>query len=407
MGCAAAGRRGETALRPTLKTEAELAAERETRIRAGEIVPTGTPPLEAAAPAGEPAEPAAPPLVPTPGAIQPDILMVNDAVLTVAEILYPLRGKIEEARRAQTRRGLREQVMRWVRSQTQQEIGSLLVYQQAMSKLQDQQKEQLEKTVKRELDERITVEFGGSPARLEAHLAEHNLTLEQYKAKLRRDIVVYQYNRETFLPQIHVRRDELLDYYHRNISKYSSAETRELLLIEAPFEKFLPAGLSWEAAAPAAKAQAKLQAVRHIRAAHAALGEKSFEEAAREFSRGPHAEDGGSWGAIGSPLQPPYEEASRKIFEFQTGQCSEPLETSKGWCIVKCGQIAAAQQKSFADAQEEIRETLKNKRFNEVAADYVMRLAEKATITSPDGFINAALQRVGLPAAPPTARGRP
>ena len=48
------------------------------------------------------------PLIAGPGDIQPDILMVNNSVLTVAEVLYPLRKEIEKARAEQTPEGLRD-----------------------------------------------------------------------------------------------------------------------------------------------------------------------------------------------------------------------------------------------------------------------------------------------------------
>ena len=204
---------------------------------------------------------------------------------------------------------------------------------------------------------------------------------------------VKRYTHETLIPRIHIARHELLAYYRDNLKRFSTNETRELRMIELPYERFLPDGVTWQAASTSAQARAKLQAKRRARTAHEALQHRDFRDLAREHSLGVHAEDGGSWGRIGQPLQPPYDEPSRKIFEFDEGQISEPIETATGCYIVQCGRIEPATKTPFVDVQEELRIELENQRFNKLAADYVFRLAEKATISDLNGFINSAVER--------------
>jgi len=267
------------------------------------------------------------------------------------------------------------------------------VYREAMAELEERQHEVVDKVVERRLQELITRDFGGSTARLDRHLQRYGLTLEQYRMRLRRSLVVSQYTREKLMPQAHVRRDELLAYYRENLARYCTPGTRELLVIEAPFERFLPEGTTWRLASEQVRARARLEAMRHIRRAHAALQDQPFEQVAREFSRGLHAENGGSWGQIGQPLQPPYEEVSKLIFEFDQGQCSAPLETATGWYVVKCGQVQPEQRRPFSAVQEEIRQQLIEQQLNRLTANYIVRLAEKATISSLDQFIAAAVRR--------------
>lgn len=396
-------RRGESrqpppdARRPVIKTEAELAAERAARIEAGQVVPTSAPVVPGADPAAVPRRRLPPPIRPTPGAIEADILMVNNAVLTVAEVLYPLREEIERIRQTQTQAGFRERVRQLARQETQREVGSLLIYAEAMASLSEEQHQVVEKAAQEEVDGRVTREFGGSSARLTSHLAEHGLTVDQFRHLLQRELVVRQYAREKLMPLVQIRRDELWAYYQRNISRYQTPETRELLLVELPFEKLLPEGRQWNTAPQAVRAGAKLTAMRRARAAHEALEERPFEEVAREYSVGPHAEQGGSWGMIGRPLQSPYDQLSRLIFEYEQGQYSEPVETESGWYIVKCGRIEPGSQRAFVDVQDEIRRELMERRFTKLSVDYVLRLAEEATISSLDLFLAAAVQRAEQP----------
>ena len=382
------------ARRPVLKTQAELAAQREERVRAGRVVPT-TAPARLAAEGPVPEKRTLPtPIRTAPGAIEAEILLVNDSVVTLPEVLYPLRERLAEARQTRTREGFAEAARRMLEVRTQQDIGAVLIHGEAMAGLSDPQHAVVEDGVERQVQARISHDFGGSKARFENHLAEHGLITEQYRTQLEREMVARQYTREKLLPRISVRRDELMAYYRENLDSFSSAETRELWLIEAPFEAFLPAGASWARASAGARAQARFRAARHIRAAHQALAEKPFEEVARSESKGVHAAQGGAWGEIGRPLQPPYDQVSALIFEFSEGQYSDPVETDSGWYVVKCGRITPARRVSFIEAQEEIRQKLIEQKFERLSAEYMVELAEKATVSGLDSFLRAGLRRI-------------
>lgn len=326
------------------------------------------------------------------GTIASDVLTVNDTTLAAVEVLYPLWPRLEEVRRRQTPEGFLESARRMIRTQIQQDVGSILIYAEAMSKLEDRHKEALKQAVDQARARRVQVEFGGSSAKLERELKRRGLTLEQYNARLQRDLVVRDYARERLDPQVTLSRDDLLSYYERNLARFRSPATREFRLIEAPFDKFLPDGTTWDSASENVRNQARLKALRHIRTAAETLKVHPFEEVAREYSRGLHAEQGGSWGQIGKPLQPPYDDLSRLIFEYTENQTSEPIETPRGWYIVQCGRIEPERSVSFSDAQEEIRKALSEERFNTLANAFIQRLAAKATISNIEEFTAAALR---------------
>jgi hypothetical protein len=383
------------ARRPVIKTHEELAAERAAQIAAGEVVPTTSParlPGEAThAPARRPATPV---IRPTPGAIEAEALLVNDDVITVAEVLYPIRPRIAEIRKAQTTEGFFESLKTLLRVRTQQAVGSLLIHKQAVAGLSDQQKKIVEEGVEQEYQERISQEYGGSAARFQHHLTDCGLTVAQYRTLLERDMVAREYVREKMMPMVSITRNEILSYYRLNKARFSTEETRELALIEAPFEAFLPPDVVWQTAPEPVRAQARLKAGRHIRAAAEVLTERPFEDVAREYSRGMHAAQGGVWGEITRPLQPPYDGLSKLIFEYQEGQFSEPLETERGWYIVRCSKVTPARNPAFTDVQEEIRETLTEDKFQKLSAEYMTKLASKATMSSLESFLNAAVRRV-------------
>lgn len=335
---------------------------------------------------------------PAPGEIRPDVLLVDDEVLTIAEVLYPLRDELPEARSAGARAP--DALIRLLRRQVQEEVGRMLIEKKAIGKLSEDQKKNLDAFVQRELDERVQKEFGNSHARLTAHLAEYGLTLDQYKRRLQRQFVVQQYTYENIRPQVVVRRDELLEYYQQRAEKMVTPGTRELFLIEAPFDKFLPAGVTWRSATDDARAAARLAATEQIRAAQADLATHPFEEVARARSRGLYAAEGGGWGPIGKPLTGAYAEVSKRLFSMSEGQVSEPIETETGWYIVKCGKVVAESRPGFVESQEKLREEFLNKRFNELASDQIIKLAEKAQISGLESFIREAVRIASDPAWP-------
>lgn len=392
-GCQQASPAPPPAARPTLKTESDLQNERAARIAAGEVVPTSAPALDTA---GKPLPPLTSAPVaprPEPGAIAGDVLLVNDEVITVAEIIYPLRDEIIKTRKEQTPAGARDKITRLIRELTQREIGAILMFREAVGSLEVDQRKILEDNVKRALRQYTDSEFGGSSARLEAHLLENGLEMERYRKLVERDMVVRQYAREKFMSQLSVRREELLEQYRREIEKYTTPETRELYLIEFPFEKFLPEGERWASASNAAQASARLKASRRAREAYEQLPSRPFEDVAREFSLGANASDGGKFGPIGKPLQPPMDVVSKPVFGFSEGQYGEPIETSGGWYIARCGAIHEAHTTPFSDVQDEIRQSLMERRAGQLTSEHFVKLVSKATVSSIDVFLETALRR--------------
>lgn len=380
------------ARRPQLQTEAELREARRERIESGTTVKTSSPDFTPQ-PSAPRRSPRLEPITPGKGAIKPDILLVNDQVVTVAEILYPLWDQLREVHASSTAEGFRAQARRMLRRETQRTIGSLLIYDQARSELSAEQAERLDAMIDKRIEDIVSVQYGGSEARLHARLAEHGLPVEQFRRGLMRDMVVQQYSREKLLPKIQIRRAELLDAYNQRLDEYSRPETRELQMIELPFEAYLPDGASWEQATRMERARAKLTAADKARAAHAALAAQPWEAVVREYSKGLKVDEGGSWGLIGRPLRPPFDELSQRIFGYASGQYSAPIELESGWYIVRCGEIKPAMKKSFVEVQDELRNELMESRFARLSTEYVLDLADKATISSLDTFLDSAIER--------------
>lgn len=332
-------------------------------------------------------------LRPTPGAIRSDVLIVNDATLTADEVLYPLWDELAAARGELSGSALGAHAARLVHAQVQLEVGALLVYAQAIKTLPDSQKQRIQAAVDQELRATVAQRFGDSTARYEKHLSDRGLSLEAIKRRIERQLLVRAYTREMLLPRVVVRRDELLAHFREHASEYAEPETRELLMIAAPYAAFLDEGLAWEQADRPQRLRAKLAARRHMRAVQDELKVHPFREVAQRMSKGPRAAQGGSWGPIAEPLAPPYEQVSAVVFELGTGRVSELIETDRGLYLVSCGAIVPARRYSFMDVQGRIRAELTERRFEALASEYILGLAERATISDLAGFIEIATER--------------
>ena len=339
--------------------------------------------------------------------IQADVLVVNQHFVSVNEVLYGLsqRGGISAVTS-------RDEARRRIIPRVQQEVGTLLIYDKATAKLNERQREAIDAGLTKQIDRRVAVEFENSQARFEQHLGQFGLSRKQHRTWLERQLVARDYLREFVFPQISITRSDLLAAYETRRSAAVGPETRELFLIEAPFAAFLPQGLRWDDADPAARSRAQASAEQQIRRAEAALASgRGFQDVAREFDRGAHQPDGGAWGFIGKPLRSPYDVATRRLFTLKAADRSEPIRSDGGWYIVQCGAVKGGPMKGdFESLQSTLRAELEEQRFNELSIQYLTELAASASISSIESFVETAAQRLmdrgnGAPSGPSLITG--
>ena len=212
--------------------------------------------------------------------------------------------------------------------------------------------------------------------------------------------MIDSYLRDRLLPLVPPpRRNELLDYYQSHRAEFSRPERREMWLIEVPIEEFL----DFRKPITRADEQAATKSAREkIEAAAAALAKgESFEEVAKAYSLGPHREDGGAWGFITAsgdrskgPLQGRWAEPSRILFELESGETSDIIESGKCYFIVRAGKVEPGMEASFQDAQPQIADTLKQQRFARLRADFLQGELDKITIGSLDDFMQKVMNAI-------------
>ncbi|MDX2199768.1 MAG: peptidylprolyl isomerase [Phycisphaerae bacterium] len=337
--------------------------------------------------------PAAKPVTRTPGSVAADILLVNNHSLTVAEALYALPAR---AANVPANADPTDEARMRVFQRVQQDVGALLIYDQAANRLNDRQREALDKAVEQQIHRRVDMEFGGSQARFEAHLADNELSLSQHRDWLKRQFVTRDYLRSVLLPKASITRDDLLAEFEKRKRAPTAPQTRRLRMIAAPHRQFAAESVVWDRATPQQKSAARAAAEAHIRAAETAIaGGRDFADVAGEYDRSPHQADGGDWGYIGKPLRGMFEEPTRRIFSMKTGERSQPIFTGEGAFLVQCEDIrGGAFEGDFESVQHDLRIALEDERFNQVARDYLTKLSESASISSIGDFVEVAAARL-------------
>lgn len=104
-------------------------------------------------------------------------------------------------------------------------------------------------------------------------------------------------------------------------------------------------------------------------------GEKTFEDAAEEFSTCPSGQRGGDLGEFGKgQMVPEFEKAA---FEAEVGQIVGPVVTQFGAHLIKVEAKNEAEVAAFEEVKETIKRNLLQQKQNEVYTDALNALKEK------------------------------
>lgn len=106
-----------------------------------------------------------------------------------------------------------------------------------------------------------------------------------------------------------------------------------------------------------------------------ASGEKSFEEAAKEYSTCPSSEKGGDLGSFGKgQMVKEFEDAA---FSAQIGHVVGPVKTQFGYHLIQVEQKNDAQTSVFEDVSDSIKNILIQQKRNDVYAEKIAQLKAK------------------------------
>lgn len=167
----------------------------------------------------------------------------------------------------------------------------------------------------------------------------------------KRDVLAQLAMRET-MKDVTVSEEEVKEYYDANQAQYQKGTTVSAKHILVTSEE---------------KCNEILAAI--------TSGEKTFEEAAQEFSTCPSGQRGGDLGTFGKgQMVPEFEQAA---FAAEIGQVVGPVKTQFGFHLIKVEGKNEATVASFEEVKENIKRTLVQQKQNQVYNETVAELKEK------------------------------
>ncbi len=191
-------------------------------------------------------------------------------------------------------------------------------------------------------------------------LAAEHLTLEQYKADLKEQLLLLKLVNREVRSGILIDEAELLDYYKRHPGSFSEPESFKVSQI---FFR-LPAD-----AKPSTVSDVKAKALRVLE-----LLQKGgdFRELARQYSEGAEATSGGNLGYFKAGHLFP--EMDQAISKLQVGQFSGLIQSPSGFHILLLDEKKPAQPKPFEAVKDEVREAVYQQRSDELYQQWIKDL---------------------------------
>ena len=161
-----------------------------------------------------------------------------------------------------------------------------------------------------------------------------------------------------------VSHEEMLEYYREHVVDFQfEAKSRweRLMVYKSNFDS------------PAAAHQALVQMGNEV------LGGAPFDAVARRSSQGPNAATGGQydWTTRGSLRSQQIDEL---IFTLPPGKLSRIVEDEEGYHILRVVERIDAGKQPFAEAQDTIKDKIREKRFDQQADEYLERLRKETYV---------------------------
>ena len=354
-----------------------------------------------AEPQAEPqAEPSAPPaaspyegytLLADPQVVEALVLTVDDHVITVNDVLGPLRYQLQAVAKRGDDQTFRAETSRLITEELRRQIGQMLVLTEAERTMGDQEKDYVSQQTEAYLRDMIA-EAGGSRSKLDELLRQEGGSLEETTNAIHRQSMTRFYLQRKFSPQLGATRKELRQYYKAHVEEFSEPTKVKMQILALEYAHSTDGGHPTPQQRQSAKTEALDKAAEALRRIE---NGEDFGKVVRETSDSKvyRAAKGGVWDYVsaGSLRESQVEAAA---FRLAPRQVSGIIEGKTGAFIVKTLDIRPGKVTPFEQAQEKIKHELWRAGYERLTTDYFRQLREKATITKADAFEELILARV-------------
>jgi peptidyl-prolyl cis-trans isomerase SurA len=290
------------------------------------------------------------------------VAVVNDEVVTLSELqelTLPFQMRLQSVADPLKRSELmREQELQALDQLISQRLIVQVAREQGV-KVSDEQVEGHLQSVMRQQ--------GWGEAELAQYLAAQGMTREQLKKQSYDFLLQQSVTQRNLAAKVQVSESDLEGAYRDYLTEAKAEARVEGAHIILP----VPAGS--DAAAEAATKQLAQELLTR------AQNGESFEELAREHSKGPGASDGGDLGVItrGGGLPKSLEDA---FFKLKEGEVSGPIRSPFGYHVIKVTRLATQAPPSLEAVRPQLEAQLRQSRFQEALQAWIEKLKTSAFI---------------------------
>ncbi|MCI7699103.1 MAG: SurA N-terminal domain-containing protein [Akkermansia sp.] len=223
--------------------------------------------------------------------------------------------------------------------------------------------------VDREIHRRILMQYNGNRDAFLRELARIGMTTSEYRESVRREIQANSMRSTRYERDLPPTPDELRAEYNATKSEYRDVFEDSI----SYYKIFLPFEEGNMATTPEAQVARAKQLVADLKA-----GRIKFADAAKEFSRDAHAEDGGEWPLI--KRKDLAVDFANIVFSAKPGELVGPLGSPQGLTIVKVKERRLAPAPPLEKVKAEVDAAVRRKQSEQQYRRWVERLRNKAVI---------------------------
>ena len=315
------------------------------------------------------------------------VLQVNNDAVTSAEIINPMRDELAELARITDRNTFVAKTQPVIGRRTIDHIYNLLIYQEAKKELDkiDNIDQIIESYMVDKRNELLS-NYGGSAAYAQGELARRGTTIDQQLEQIERTLIIDSYRQKYFAPSNEITRSQLLRYYRDHREEFVEKEMIQFQLIDIQVGKLLtqtdPNPEQLELAHEYAQQQAQ-QALQKL------ADGADFSNVTQQYSHGFRKNYGGLWRPV-SPdaLKGRYHPLLAELKKIAQGQNTGIVSGEDCFFIAKLLDHKQENTASFAQAQTDIAQILRQERWQKYTQKLGAELQIKATVGDVDKFID-------------------
>lgn len=282
--------------------------------------------------------------------------VVNDEVITLNELRKAEAG---QARYLQSQ--LKGEALDKAMAEMKAGLLNSLIDRKLISTVAKEKKYEVDGDVEMILQEIKKQNNIASDDDLKRALAGEGLTIEEFRTQLKRERISQRFIQEEVGSKIKIDNSEIVDFYRKNIARFSVPQE---ITLNAVFLKKENA------------AAAELQATREK--ISAAVTPENFDETAKQYSALYSEENKSRLGKFKKgEIQKDLENAALAL---QKNQISPWIETAEGWYLIQVVEITEPRMIDLKEVRDEIARTLQEKMMGEEMKKYMDLLRSQSHV---------------------------